>query len=354
MARVCYIDTGGSAVTPGGDRVGSRACEFAALSSSRSPSPLPLSCSSAWQEIRRSPPWSRQERTPGSRRSTRGTTSRRSRHRHGREGRRAAAVHHPGLGRAGLARPHVLERRQHADQRLLRERHHGRFAGPDLRRGRRDELRLREQRARLRARATHPGGRGRHDLQPREQTRCVSFDVVDSIYSVRIDPDGKIVVAGLSATDPAPTSRGRALHLDRGSGRDVRHRWQGRCAGLGVGVAPYAGFVVAFDVAFDASTKKIWLVGGDNNDNPNPTAGYIARLNTGGALDIGFATSTGGILSDPTVDAFWSAADDGAGGIYAAGQTKSSPRRMVVKHFDASGKTRLDVRLRRAPRGRRP
>lgn len=171
-------------------------------------------------------------------------------------------------------------------------------------------------------------------FNPGNKPRCASLDSVEKAYAVRIDPDGNIVLAGLSGhtnfffagiTRLTPAG---ALDTSFGSGTgkvDI--------LGADAGAALNGGFTAAFDVAFDPSTKKIWVVGGDNNSG-NLTTGYVARLNSGGGVDIGF---NGGIVTDSTVDAFWAAADDGAGGVYVAGQTHS-PHKVVVKHYDATGK----------------
>jgi len=174
-------------------------------------------------------------------------------------------------------------------------------------------------------------------FNPLNKPVCVSFDSVDQAYAVRLDPDGNIVLAGL-AGKTGKFFAGIARLTPAGV-LDSTFNGTGQVDVLGVdaGVpnATGAGFVVAFDIAFDAATKKIWVVGGDDNGGgAGPTKGYIARLNTGGAIDVGFA---GGVLADPSVDAFFAAADDGAGGVYVAGQTSTTPRRMIVKHFDVTG-----------------
>jgi uncharacterized delta-60 repeat protein len=177
-------------------------------------------------------------------------------------------------------------------------------------------------------------------FNPLNKPVCVNFDSVDQAYAVRIDPDGNIVVAGLAGNANANKFFAGVARITPAGVLDATFGSGGKVDVLGVDAGVQAatgtGFVVAFDIAFDAATKKIWLVGGDDNGGGvGPTKGYIARLNTGGTVDVGFA---GGVLADPSVDAFFAAADDGAGGVYAAGQTRTNPRRMIVKHFDVTGK----------------
>lgn len=170
-------------------------------------------------------------------------------------------------------------------------------------------------------------------FNPGNKPRCASLDSVEKAYAVRVDPDGNIVLAGLSGNGTKFFAG--VARLTPAGALDTTFNGTGKVDLLGqdAGASPNAGFIAAFDVAFDPTTKKIFVVGGDNNTG-NVSSGYVARLNGGGALDIGFA---GGVVSDPSVDAYWAAAEDGAGGVFVAGQTHS-PRRIVVKHYDATGK----------------
>lgn len=165
---------------------------------------------------------------------------------------------------------------------------------------------------------------------PASDPLCVSFGTVEHGYAVHIDASGNILIGGISGT--AGLFSASVARITPAGVLDTTFNSTGKLSILTTPVGPGAGFVNVYALA--TSGNKIFAVGADNNDGGSPSKGYVARITAGGSLDAGFAT--GGIFTDTNVDGFWAAEDDGSGGLYLVGQTHA-PRRIVVKHLDATG-----------------
>jgi uncharacterized delta-60 repeat protein len=173
--------------------------------------------------------------------------------------------------------------------------------------------------------------------------KCFAIDTtaggINQPYAIAIDSMGRIVLGGISghpghyfASVIRVTNTGALDTSFDGTGTlDVLGNDAGTAAGSG------NGFVTIYGVAIGAGDKVVISGSDDNGGSGNPwQAGYIARLTSGGSLDLGFAT--GGTYSDPTVHGYWgitvSATDDS---ITAVGYDKLSPTHMVLRHLVSAG-----------------
>jgi uncharacterized delta-60 repeat protein len=176
-------------------------------------------------------------------------------------------------------------------------------------------------------------------FNPGDAPKCYTIDANTNgqnvAYAVAIDSAGNIVMGGLSghtghyfASVVRVTSTGALDTTFNGTGMlDVLG------AGVGVSAGFGNGFVTIYGIAIGAGNKVILSGTDDNGGSANPfQAGYIARLTSGGALDIGFAS--GGLYSDPSVHGYWGVTVNPTdNGVTAVGYDREAPTHMVLRHL---------------------
>jgi len=172
--------------------------------------------------------------------------------------------------------------------------------------------------------------------------KCYSLDAtagaINAVYAMAIDSQGRVVMGGISGH--ANHYFASVARVDDKGALDTSFNGTGLVdvlgADAGIAAGNGNGFVTIYGVAIAAGDKVV-ITGTDDNGGSNAPwkAGYVARLTSGGALDIGFAT--GGLYTDPSVHGYWGVTVDANDAITTIGYDKGAPNRMVVRRLNSSG-----------------
>jgi uncharacterized delta-60 repeat protein len=180
-------------------------------------------------------------------------------------------------------------------------------------------------------------------FNPGNAPKCYAVDTtvggINAAYAMAIDSMGRIVMGGISGH---PTHYfASVIRVDDMGNLDTTFDGMGTLDLLGsdggVAAGSARGFVTIYGLAIGAGDKVILSGSDDNGGSANPwQAGYIARLTSGGALDVSFATS--GLYTDVSVHGYWGVTTNATDGtVTAVGYDREAPTHVVLRRLTSSG-----------------